>query len=327
MNLNTEEWKEFKFIDLFIFESGSDYSSTKAKEFPGENNFIGSSEFNNGVTVKTSLPNKRIGNCITVANNGSIGFAFYQEKDFSITGDITILRLKNYKLNENIGLFLRVLIELEKPKYSYSRKWGLNRMQKSELKLPVTEEGSPDWNFMEEYMNYINLQPKDIPKLKAPTLELKTEEWKEFKFIDLFIFESGSDYSSTKAKEFPGENNFIGSSEFNNGVTVKTSLPNKRIGNCITVANNGSIGFAFYQEKDFSITGDITILRLKNYKLNENIGLFLRVLIELEKPKYSYSRKWGLNRMQKSELKLPVTEEGSPDWNFMEEYMNYINLQ
>ena len=95
------------------------------------------------------------GNVITVASNGCVGKSFYQEDDFIATGDVNILKLKNYKLNKYIALFLCTILEKERFKYNYGRKWGLNKIKNSKIKLPVTKDNKPDWDFMENYINQL----------------------------------------------------------------------------------------------------------------------------------------------------------------------------
>ena len=83
--------------------------------------------------------------CITVPNNGSIGYAFYQPKPFTCTHDVNPLYLKDFQLNKYIGMFLCSLIEKEQYRWAYGRKWRPSRMPSSTIKLPVTTNGNPDW--------------------------------------------------------------------------------------------------------------------------------------------------------------------------------------
>ena len=58
-------------------------------------------------------------------------------------------------LHKYIALFLCTLIEKERFKYSYGRKFGLNKIKNSKIKLPVTKDNKPDWEFMENYINQL----------------------------------------------------------------------------------------------------------------------------------------------------------------------------
>ena len=105
----------------------------------------------------TDLKNKLYnGNCITVSNNGSVGYAFYQAQHFTCTHDVNPLYLKNHELNVYIAIFLCTLIEKEKYRWAYGRKWRPKRMPSSLIKLPIrkddNEEIIPDWDFMESFI-------------------------------------------------------------------------------------------------------------------------------------------------------------------------------
>ena len=53
-------------------------------------------------------------------------------------------------------MFLTTMIKQEKFRYAYGRKWGINRMETSRIKLPaiVNSKGNyePDWQYMESYI-------------------------------------------------------------------------------------------------------------------------------------------------------------------------------
>ena len=106
---------------------------------------------NNGVFKYIDIEPNHRENTITVNYNGSVGEAFYQEKPFFALDDINILYPK-FRINVYIAMFLITLIQLEKYRFSYGRKWHLERMNKSIIKLPVNEKGEPDWKFMEDYI-------------------------------------------------------------------------------------------------------------------------------------------------------------------------------
>lgn len=91
-------------------------------------------------------------NCITVSNNGSIGYAFYQDRPFTCSHDVNPLYLRNHTLNKYIAMFLCAIIEKDRYRWTYGRKWRPARMPSSIIKLPVKSDGTPDWDFMENYI-------------------------------------------------------------------------------------------------------------------------------------------------------------------------------
>lgn len=75
------------------------------------------------------------------------------KKPFACAHHINPVYLKNGSFNSFIEIFLCALIELEKYRYSTcGREWRLDRMPNSEIRLPVDEQGNPDWQFMEDYI-------------------------------------------------------------------------------------------------------------------------------------------------------------------------------
>ena len=172
IKLNTSYWKWFRYDQIFNIKKGF-YNKKPEESGLGTIPFIGATDSNNGITSMYTLqeiesasktgkdPNQKIndkifkGNCITVSNNGSIGYAFYQEKDFTCSHDVNSLYLKDHAMTKYIAIFLCTLIELEQYRWAYGRKWRPKRMPYSLIKLPVTKDGIPDWQFMETYIKYL----------------------------------------------------------------------------------------------------------------------------------------------------------------------------
>ena len=95
------------------------------------------------------------GNCIVFIGNGqgSVGYTNYMNDDFIGTADLTAGY--NEHLNQYVGMFIVTLLDLERPKYSFGRKWS-SRMADTTIKLPVTAQGLPDWNYMEQYIKSLS---------------------------------------------------------------------------------------------------------------------------------------------------------------------------
>jgi hypothetical protein len=78
--------------------------------------------------------------------------AFYQPVPYWATDDVNVLYPKGFKLTAATALFICTIIRMEKYRFNYGRKWHLERMRESVIKLPVTKTGDPDWEFMENYI-------------------------------------------------------------------------------------------------------------------------------------------------------------------------------
>lgn len=346
------DWKWFRYDEIFDIKKGF-YNKKPENSGGGTIPFIGATESNNGITSMHTLeeidvasktgdgPNQDIsekifaGNCITVSNNGSIGFAFYQEKDFTCSHDVNPLYLKGRTLNKYIAMFLCTLIELEQYRWAYGRKWRPKRMPSSLIKLPINASGTPDWDWIEQYVSETiipTLPPKskivwsdkyDNKPISSTPIRLDSVKWDLFCYDEIFDIKKGK--RLTKADMVNGNTNYIGATDTNNGVTAKIGNAEYIYeGNQITVSYNGSIAEAFYQSDSFWATDDVNVLSLKHHTLNVYIAMFLTTLIHLEKYRFNYGRKWDKELMLKSKIKLPIKTDRTPDWEFMENYIKSL---
>ena len=171
--------------------------------------------------------------------------------------------------------------------------------------------------------------------------EVESSRWKWFRYDEIFDIRKGF-YNKKPESNANGEIPFIGATDSNNGITsrcdLKTIEETSKTGegvnaplsekifepNCITVSNNGSIGYAFYQPKKFTCTHDVNPLYLKGHELNAYIAMFLCTLIEKDRYRWTYGRKWRPSRMPDSLIKLPIKDNGLPDWEWMENYIKSL---
>lgn len=250
---------------------------------------------------------------LTCALGGSVLSTFLQERPYYTAFHIACLK-PNIYLSKSQLLYYAACITANRYKYSYGRQ--ANKTLK-ELLIPSIDS-LPDW---------VNQTPVDLPddtklpffNTKSPLLE--TSKWKPFLYKDLFIIKKGQ--RLTKAEMTEGGTPYIGSSDGNNGLTALIGQQPLHEGNTISLSYNGSVGEAFYQPKDFWATDDVNVL-YPRFKINSAIALFICTLIRKEKYCYNYGRKWTLEKMNKSTIKLPVKHDGSPDFNFMENYIKSL---
>jgi hypothetical protein len=71
---------------------------------------------------------------------------------FCSTEDVHVFTLK-FAMSAYHALFLCTVIRMEKVPIRGRCKWGLERMRKSKMKLPAKVDGTPDWNYMEQYIH------------------------------------------------------------------------------------------------------------------------------------------------------------------------------
>ena len=219
--------------------------------------------------------------------------------------------------------------------------------------LPVTADGTPDYEFMEKYVaekraellkRYKTFVSKQLAKLEYKSIpKLDEMEWRVFDFTDIFEVKKGF-YNKKPVSDGTGTIPFLGATDSNNGLTRFLTIeeieknsktgnpPNEPLerklfpGNAICVTNNGSVGHAYYQIHQFTCSHDINPLYLKERELNLPLALFLVKTIEKQGELFQYARKWRPSRMVKSKLLLPTTS-GKPDWEYMEQYTKNMMLK
>ncbi|MBP3697141.1 MAG: restriction endonuclease subunit S [Clostridia bacterium] len=355
MNLNTRDWKEFVLEKLFTIKKGK--RLTSADQEDGTNNYIGAIDSNNGVANHIAQAPIHKGNTISLSYNGSVGEAFYQKEPYWATDDVNALYSKYEGFNEPIGLFFAAVLRQEKYKFSYGRKWTLENMNSTVIKLPIkhNKDGTvyidaakkysdrgyvPDWQWMEDYIKSLHHKPLATQNKRTDVAQLDIAGWKEFVLGRLFKVElSKGDIKLDDVDK--GRIPLVSSGESNNGIVgyIDEKGDGKAEifkGNKITV---DMFGNPFYQDDDFYAVshGRVNILEPK-FELNKPIGLFISSIIKKEQYKFSYGRAVYSTEASNMIIELPVqhnddgtpcidvnrtySDEGYiPDWTFMENYI------
>lgn len=347
MQIAIDDWKLFKFDDIFHIMKGF-YNKKPEPNSKGNIPFLGATEYNNGVTEYYSLEDIEIAsktgngnnapldqkifpkNALCVTNNGSVGYAFFQPRDFTCSHDVNPLYLKNGEFTENTALFVATIIKADRYRWAYGRKWRPERMVKSQIKLPASKDGSPDWDYMDKYIDAIKSREnaRDGSIKKALTTKnnviqnLNLQGWREFRLGSIFDIRKGKRLRSEDRTE--GNTVYIGAIDSNNGVSDYIGQEPIHKGNTISLSYNGSVGEAFYQPEDFWATDDVNVLYFKKSNavfFNKYIALFICTILKQEKYRYSYGRKWVLSAMKETKIKLPVDKNDRPDWSYMEKFI------
>jgi len=331
MNLDVKNWKYFTLGELFEFQKGK--RLTKSDMISGKVNFLGAISENNGIRDKIDVPENETWkpNCITVNYNGSVGEAFYQSEPFWASDDVNVLYAKGWEMNRYIALFLCTIIKQERYRFCYGRKWTLEKMQESKIKLPVTSDGFPDWAFMEQFIKSLHHKPITTKITKKPASP-DTSKWQRFKISDIFTIQNGKGINAEELEEFSGDFPAVQSGELNNGILgfidkkyceeMNYTMTEK---SCLTVARTGTAGFVAYQDNGCVVGDSAKILLLKDSDFaNKYVYLFLATILNANRYKFSYGRKVTEEKYNDLIVKLPVTETGTPDYNFMENYIKSL---
>lgn len=349
MNLTDREWKSFLFPRIFTIKGGF-YNKKPVEDINGTIPFIGATDSNNGITQFNTRENidrtsktgdnnnadisMKIydGNCIVVTNNGSVGYAYYQKHPFTCSHDVNPLYLNDVELTEELACFLISAIEKQRVCFAYVRKWRPMRMKKSKILLPVDENGNPDYGFMtnyvhemrknkiDEYADYCQKKLNIIGDVCSVN-ELNEVNWKPFYIKEIFVTPKRGK-RIVENNHISGNTALVSSNGKNNGVThfIGNTTKVKIYNNCLSVANGGSsAGKTFFHPYRFIASDHVT--QCWNRNLNEYQYLFIAtVMSKALMGKYSFSHEISDPRIAKEKIMLPITDDGSPDFDYMDKY-------
>jgi hypothetical protein len=149
------KWQDFKLSDLFNCTRGT--RLTVENRELGNIPLVTAGEDNLGVKAFISNENQAIfSNSITI---DMFCNSYTHIDKFCCDDNIIVLSAKT-PLNKFIMLFINTLIKQDKYRYQYGRQYRLKHFNNHYIKLPATEEGSPDWQYMENYIKQLSYSDK-----------------------------------------------------------------------------------------------------------------------------------------------------------------------
>lgn len=304
---------------LFHVEYGNKFDLNKMEllsKAAGGVNFVNRSSRNCGVSA-TVAPVQGIqpypSGSITVSLGGTkLLSSFVQLEEFYTGQNVAVLTAKQ-KMSFAEKLYVCLCIRHNRFRYSaFGRE--ANRTLRT-LPIPARSE-FPAWL---KDSDVTQLEEEYAKPQKAATISLSPRSWKWFALSALFDIRKGK--RLTKAHMAPGSTPFISAMDSNNGLRQRVSAPPMHPSNVITVVYNGNgVAEAFYQPEPFFASDDVNVLYPK-FKLDAVVALFICTIIRREKYRFNYGRKWNLERMNDSKIRLPADAVGDPDWAWMRRYI------
>ena len=335
MRLDDREWKPVSISNLFTFVRGRENNMAILED--GDTPLISARSVNNGLKGFVNTPKKIIaGNCITLNNDGDggAGLAYYQPADMALDTHVTAL-VPKVEMSMYTMLFISECLSKLHGFFGHGLSISNPRAQKIRILLPVTDEGEPDYQFMDEYMSelmvakrkqyraYIENRLKslglDIANEGRYSEELKSRVWQSFIIKDIADVYSGHDIYAQERIE--GNTPLVTAVGVNNGIGyfVGNDNDSRAEGSISVVRNGASVGKAFYHRYSALYGNDCRRMKLKNTD-SEYASLFITQVIRLQNKAFSYSRKLGTGRLENLKIMLPVTDAGQPDYDFMESF-------
>ena len=337
-NFDTSAWKDFPLFKVFKISFGNKFDLNKMTESPNTDiAFVSRTSSNNGVSgwveaVEGVTPYPA--GCLTVALGGSIGATFVQPKQFYTGQNVAVLADITHEgdaLTIEEKLFVAMLIrkECESRFVAFGRELNKHIKEDFTIRLPAISEEEIDWKTLREISSGV-LSAIMVKTANIVSPFSDTGTWKRFKLEELFETNEngklprGKVHSKDKLPE--GTDFFyVGAKKRDNGIMYRCGYDEGLMskGNCIVFICNGqgSVGYTNYVDTDFLASGDLALGY--NEKLNKYNALFLVTILDRERFKYSFGRKWG-RYLSETEVLLPADDKNEPDWRYMEEYIKSL---
>lgn len=332
--INVSGWGEFDCKDLFECKNTGNILARDVIDGSGNTPYVTASGYNNGVVAHIDASNYEIikGHCILV---GGKTFTITYQKDDFVSNDSHnfTVRVKKYDISDLNYLYLVSLIYTYfGQKYSWNDAVTKDKLMAEKIPLPVTSTGQPDWAYMETYMKQImEKSEKSLENLKRADdtkQQIDVNDWGEFKVGDLFDIHPTKAYKVTNADLLSenGVNPVVANSGFNNGIVGFSNFDCTEKAGVITftdTAAKSSESF-FYQIEDFIGYPHVQGMYCKVRNLNKYEGKFIATVMRSAAGKFDFIIKMTREEVSKFTIKLPITQAGEPDWQYMENYMKNI---
>ena len=147
-------WRSFAVRDIFDRIRRGKRLKT-ADHIAGDTPYVSSTAANNGVDafIGNASGTRTFGNCLTVANSGSVGETFWHPYEFIASDHVTAF--ESARINRYSGLFIATLMRRLTEKYSFNREINDVRVRRERILLPIADDGSPDFEYMEQYAKHL----------------------------------------------------------------------------------------------------------------------------------------------------------------------------
>lgn len=335
-SLDGKEWEPRAIQEVFTISPGKRLESRNRE--PGKRPFIGALDNSNGVVQFVSDTNESLDcNVLGVNYNGNgMGIGFYHPYECVFSDDVKRFHLKNTEDCKELALFTKALIAKQRDKFGYLYKFNAKRMAATSILLPVTASGEPDYEYMAEYTRqkrnamlakyraYVESRIAELGEaVEIPALDEK--EWAHFKMPQIFrLIQRGKRLKN--ADHVFGTVPYVSSTANNNGVDdyIEATPGTRVFGDCISLANSGSVGTAFYEPFDFVASDHVTALKTEG--MSKYCYLFMTAIIEKQGSNFNFNREINDARIKNMQIMLPVTDSGEPDYEYMEQYAKNMML-
>lgn len=340
--LDISDWKEFKIAELFDINPTRYHKLINKDLFDeeGKNPVVVNSSYNNGIGGYSNYECTEQGNTITFSDTTTADSIFYQSNDFVGYSHVQKLVPIIYKdkWTKNCLLFFMIVFRVKAKlmNFDYVNKFTRENALNLLIKLPV-KNNIPDWEYMESYIKGIYSKERGNISVvteyveKLTTKRIDITKWGTFQIGELFEIKKPEVIHSKNVQECNLQNEsdsipYVVRTKFNNGIKcniIKTSEMQPTISGVISFGAENTV--FFYQKKEFVSGRDIYYIDTSY--LSKNTCLFLVACLNTITHKYSYNNGLFPDLLRKENISLPITNQNTPDWKYMEDYISCLFQQ
>lgn len=343
--INTTDWKEYRIGDLFDIHPTKAYKLTNSSLFEedGINPVVVNSSFNNGIGGYTNQPITEQGNIITFSDTTTATAMFYQEKPFvgyaHIQGMYPVGKYEDKWNEKSLLFFLSVFRNRAiKSNFDYVNKFTRESAKEMIIELPADKDGNPDFSYMEEYMKNREIAVNELlAKLKLAKRftdyeKIDTKNWSIYHLYDIFEVDSGTKLDKAKMNTTEPKINFVGRSNFNNGITQKVNeiqgLKPYQPGSLTLALGGAYLGSCFIQEEPFYTSQNVVVLIPKeNITFEAKQFIATAIFKESQNNYRAFIKELNAHIKRDFIIKLPTNSDGTPDYDYMSTYVSRIKDQ
>ena len=283
----------------------------------GVDNFVSN---NQGVRI--------FSDCLTLANSGSVGASFYHPYSFVASDHVT--SLSNPGFNKYVYLFIATILSRMSEKYSFNREIKDSRLMREKIMLPVKDDKTPDYEFMEKYMK--NIERKLLKKYENQIQiqdEIQDEKfdikWSEVNLLEIFTPKKGNQKKMNSLVK--GACPLVSAKKIDNGYKGFFQVNKKDVfrGHCLTLNNDGDggAGLSYYQPNSFALDTHVTALYPKETISREAL-LFISCCLSKQRVLFGHGHSINSERLKQITIMLPVTAEDKPDYIYMGKHIKKV---
>lgn len=335
MKIDTTNWKEFRVGDLFNGVSGDTdikQHHINDKGLP----VITSGLSNNGLLGLSDVKAKVISqNTITV---DMFGNAFYRNYDYKMVTHARVFALiPKFDMTVNTGLYFATILFYLPNKFDYSNMCSYEKIKDDMLLLPAIDPDTPDFDYMEEYIEemkfkYIDELEKDNDLNIDKALEVtglsyedldkdliveSADKYEEFNYNDFYDLLLAPFYVGGESLSSSGKYPVYSATSDNFGIQGYSNIQPAFIVDednpyyIVFGDHTKTFNFAY---NSFSTKDNVKTLRPK-FK-SKAINLYLLTVWSKAIPSLGYARHWS--KAKKAKLLLPAKDCDTPDFDYME---------